>query len=211
MTHLLLYLPDISGTVLAYRKLALGRMLHLPCAGLECTEADLDSCASVDELSRCFVQRLETILAGVTALFILGFSSGCTVGCHVAALLQERMAVQLVLVDGPVPVPITAVADNGCSNELDVDVLRLARVFAPAAGSHVPAFSGPVLYIESSESREQFERDGTPRDAVLAAEYYPQAKVVTIAGTHQGIMLDHPAELVQQVSAFFLGSSSEAR
>ena len=79
---------------------------------------------------------------------------------------------------------------------------RLEHAFAPCVES-TPSFSGPLLYIESSESRQEFEQAGCPRDADVALQHFSQAEVYTISGTHQGIMLDTPGELVQQICAFF--------
>merc|ERR1712167_305083 len=104
-----------------------------------------------------------------------------------AEALQGQVEVQMVLVDGSLPqsVPVSHPPPHDdpepVAGELDCAAARLERVFSPSVRP-APAFRGPLLYIESSESREQFERDGCPRDAVVATMHYPQARVHTILG-----------------------------
>jgi acyl carrier protein len=208
-TRLLVHLPDISGTVLAYRKLSLGRDLGVPSVGVECTEADLDGCTGAQELSLRFLARLERALHDVTTLYLMAFSAGCAVGLYLADALQGRMEVQMVMVDGALPVPLalSELPQNDGSMPLADDPdhtdPRLERVFSQPSVRNAPTFTGPLLYIESSGSREEFERAGCTSDAIVAAQQYSQAQVHTISGTHQGMILHEPVELAHQVCAFF--------
>jgi len=104
--RLFVYVHDLSGSVMAFKRFSMHTTASIPCVGVQCVKEDFEGgCTSLKDLALRHVARLEPSLLSVTHLYLVGFSLGCELALHIAEAFQGRFKIKVVLLDGRFFVP----------------------------------------------------------------------------------------------------------